>query len=134
VIIITNETNSHCGQYDGFSTNLLIGESNTGCDEISTQITTVLPGKMQSIHRHPQCQCYYILQGKGQVVIDDEEQELLPGDAVLIPANAMHGIKNIGETTLRYLTANKAFGTKRESEIWFLEKAKLDNNNLSSSK
>lgn len=118
----TNESNTRSGQYDGFSTNLLIGESNTGCDEISIQITNILPGKMQPIHSHPEYQCYYILQGKGQVIIDDEQQELQAGDAVLIPANAKHGIKNIGEITLKYLTANKAFGTKRESEIWFLEK------------
>lgn len=114
----TNETNTRFGQYDGFSTNLLIGESNSGCDEISIQITNVLPGKMQTIHSHPEYQCYYILQGKGQVIIEDEVQELLSGDAVLIPSNSMHGIKNIGETILRYLTANKAFGTERENEIW----------------
>ncbi len=75
----------------------------------------------------PEYQCYYILQGKGQVIIDDEEQELLAGDAVLIPANAMHGIKNIGEITLKYLTANKAFGIKRESEIWPSEWTDLKN-------
>lgn len=118
-----NACNTRFGKYDGFNTNLLVGESNTGCDEISIQITNVMPGKMQTIHNHPQFQCYYIIQGKGQIIIDDEEEELVSGDAVLIPANAMHGIKNIGEDNLQYLTANKAFGIQREKEIWFLENA-----------
>jgi quercetin dioxygenase-like cupin family protein len=122
----TNESNTRFGNYDGFSSSLLIGESNSGCDEVSIQITTVMLGKMQSIHKHPQCQCYYVIEGRGRVLIDEEEKDLLPGDAVFIPANATHGIINIGENILKYLTANKAFGIKRESEIWFNESAATD--------
>jgi mannose-6-phosphate isomerase-like protein (cupin superfamily) len=122
----TDESNTSFGKYDGFTSSLLIGESNTGCSEISIQITNVEPGKMQTVHKHPQYQCYYIIQGNGQIIIDEEESELLPGDAVLIPANSMHGIKNIGKDVLRYLTANKAFGIAREKEIWFLENTDTD--------
>jgi oxalate decarboxylase/phosphoglucose isomerase-like protein (cupin superfamily) len=117
----TNVQSTRSGKYDGFTTNLLIGECNTGCNEISLQITNVIPGKMQTIHSHPQCQCYYVINGKGRVIIDKDEEDLLPGDSVLIPAYAMHGIKNIGEEILQYLTANKSFGVEREREIWFAE-------------
>ena len=48
--------------------------------------------------------------------IDDQTREVKEGDAVFIPSNAMHGIENIGEEVLTYLTANKAFGIKKE--IW----------------
>ena len=38
-MLVTNRTNTRFGQYDGFSTSLLIGESNAGSKEISIQIT-----------------------------------------------------------------------------------------------
>jgi len=41
------------GKYDGFTTNLLVGEINTGYDEILMQITNVEPEKMQSLHQPP---------------------------------------------------------------------------------
>lgn len=122
MINVSNEANTRFGEFAGYSSSLLIGECNTGCAEISIQITNVKPGKMQTLHNHPQNQCYYIIQGKGLIIIDEEEKEVFPGDAVLIPSNAVHGIKNIGDDNLQYLTANKAFGVEREKELWSLEK------------
>jgi mannose-6-phosphate isomerase-like protein (cupin superfamily) len=119
MIQVTNESTTRHGEYDGFSTHLLMGESNTGCTEISIQTTKVLPGKMQTLHNHIENQCYYIIEGIGTVIIDNEEKTVKSGDAVFIPSNANHGIKNTGETILTYLTANKAFGSEREREIWF---------------
>ena len=53
-MLITNRKNTKFGQYDGFSTHLLIGELNSGSKEISIQITEVMPGEMQFIHSHEQ--------------------------------------------------------------------------------
>jgi mannose-6-phosphate isomerase-like protein (cupin superfamily) len=122
-MIISNASSTSFGQYDGFSTNLLLGEQNTNSSEISIQITTVLPGKMQTIHKHPEAQCYYIIEGKGKMRINEEKADVFPGDAVFIPGNAFHGIENIGQNNLKYLTANKSFGKTREREIWFSEGA-----------
>ena len=76
MIQISNKKNTKFGQYDGFSTSLLFGESNTECKEISIQITEVLPSKMQTLHSHPQNQCYYIIEGEGLVIVDDDEKKL----------------------------------------------------------
>ncbi|MEN6319546.1 MAG: cupin domain-containing protein [Syntrophaceae bacterium] len=117
-MLITNRTNTRFGIYDGFSTNLLIGEINSGSKEISIQITDVEPKRMQFLHSHKQEQCYYIISGTGLMIIDDHTREVREGDAVFIPENATHGIKNTGSDTLTYLTANQAFGKRREEEIW----------------
>lgn len=117
-MLITNNRNTKFGLYDGFSTNLLIGELNSGTQDISIQITEVDQNKMQYLHSHEQAQCYYIISGLGLMIIDDQKAEVKKGDAVFIPSNAKHGIKNIGDTKLTYLTANKAFGTERENELW----------------
>ena len=122
-MLITNSKNTAIGKYEGFSTNLLIGESNSGAHEISIQTTDVEPKGMQFLHAHEQEQCYYIISGSGKMFIDDQTQVVKKGDAVFIPSNATHGIENIGEDILTYLTANKAFGKKREAEIWSHESA-----------
>ncbi|MCP4577403.1 MAG: cupin domain-containing protein [Deltaproteobacteria bacterium] len=117
-MLITNNENTNIGKYDGFSTNLLIGESNSGSKEISIQLTDVEVNGMQFLHSHEQEQCYYIISGIGKILIDDQTREVKTGDAVFIPSNSMHGVENIGKAVLTYLTANKAFGKQRESEIW----------------
>ena len=121
-MLITNRKNTRFGKYDGFSTNLLIGEINSGAKEVSIQITDVEPNGMQFLHSHEQEQCYYIISGIGLMIIDDQTKEVKEGDAVLIPSNSTHGIKNIGSNKLTYLTANQAFGKQREEEIWPNEK------------
>ena len=122
MIKVQNKKNSNYGQYDGFSTSLLFGEINTGCKDISIQITEVLPTKIQTLHKHPENQCYYIISGKGLMIINDEERNVEDGDAIFIPSNSVHGIKNIGNKILKYLTANKSFGIEKESKIWSLFK------------
>ena len=117
-MLITNIKNTAIGKYDEFSTNLLIGESNSGSKEISIQVTDVEPKGMQFLHSHEEEQCYYIVSGSGKMFIDDQTKEVKKGDAIFIPSKSTHGIENIGEKVLTYLTSNKAFGAKRESEIW----------------
>ena len=117
-MLITNRTNTRFGKYDGFSTHLLIGESNSGSKDISIQITDVDPNESQFLHSHEQAQCYYILSGTGLMTIDDQTEEVKEGDAVFIPSSATHGIKNVGNKILTYLTANQAFGKLREKELW----------------
>ena len=122
-MLITNRSNTRFGKYSGFSTNLLIGELNSGSKKISIQITDVDPNEMQFLHSHEQEQCYYIIAGNGLMFIDDQTKEVKEGDAVFIPSNSTHGIKNIGNNTLTYLTANQAFGKQKENELWPEKKA-----------
>lgn len=78
---------------------------------------------MQPLHSHKQDQCYYIISGAGSMIIDKNTKEVKKGDAIFIPSNATHGIKNTGRNRLTYLTANRAFGKQREADIWTEEKA-----------
>lgn len=120
MLITTNNTVSS-GSYDGFRTWLLIGESNSGSKEISIQITEVEPQGMQFLHSHEEPQCYFIVRGAGLMIIDQEERSVREGEAIFIPSNAIHGIKNIGTDTLIYVTANRAFGVEKEKAIWSAE-------------
>lgn len=117
-MLVFNEKNTRKGTYDRLNTSLLIGESNSGCEEVSIQITHVEPNGEQTLHSHPEHQCYYIIAGSGCMRIDGEERQVYSGDAVYIPGGSVHGILNNASETLIYLTANKAFGTDREMQIW----------------
>jgi mannose-6-phosphate isomerase-like protein (cupin superfamily) len=46
---------------------------------------------------------YYMLEGKGKMHIDNESQEVNPGQAIYIPPNSVQWIENIGESDLKFL-------------------------------
>lgn len=46
---------------------------------------------------------YYILEGKGLMHIDDEKEEVQPGQVIYIPENSTQYIENIGYGELKFL-------------------------------
>ncbi len=53
------------------------------------------------------------------MIIEDERREVGAGDAIHIPSNKKHGIRNTGGEILEYLTANApAFDESYESRLW----------------
>ena len=98
---------------------MLIGSRNNKDAGISIQVSYIPAGSEQPIHNHMPEQCYYIISGKGLMVIEDEQEYVNAGDAVFIPSNKHHGIKNIGIDILQYLTANSpAFDEEYEKKLW----------------
>jgi mannose-6-phosphate isomerase-like protein (cupin superfamily) len=98
---------------------MLIGSRNSSAQAISMQISEIPVGSGQPVHAHAPEQCYYIIKGSGLMMIEDETRQVHAGDAVYIPPNKPHGIKNIGDTALEYLTANSpAFTHEYEDKLW----------------
>jgi mannose-6-phosphate isomerase-like protein (cupin superfamily) len=98
---------------------MLISPKNSSTQNLSIQISEVPVGSEQPIHNHEPEQCYYIVKGKGLMIIEDESREVFVGDAIYIPSNLKHGIKNIGDVVLEYLTANApVFSDQYESTLW----------------
>jgi quercetin dioxygenase-like cupin family protein len=59
------------------------------------------PGQEQKPHTHPdQDKIYYVLEGRGRVLLDNHEEILEAGEAVVAPAGAAHGLANAGSTPL----------------------------------
>lgn len=53
------------------------------------------------------------------MIIENESKEVTAGDAVYIPSNLKHGIKNTGDDVLEYLTANTpVFSEQYENDLW----------------
>ena len=48
-------------------------------------------------------ECYIVLDGQGRFLLDDQEVDLAPGDAMFIDPRTSRGIVNTGDSTLRIL-------------------------------
>jgi mannose-6-phosphate isomerase-like protein (cupin superfamily) len=110
---IFNKRNSrNTGTLEILTSHMLISPQNSPTKNLSIQISTIPKGSEQPIHAHDPEQCYYIISGTGLMIIEDETRKVTSGDAIYIPSNKKHGIKNIGDVALEYLTANSPAFTK----------------------
>jgi quercetin dioxygenase-like cupin family protein len=117
---IFNRKNSyHTGTLPVLKSYMLIGRVNTSANSISMQVSEIPLNSEQPLHQHPPEQCYYIIKGKGLMIIEGNERIVEAGDAVYIPSNKAHGMKNIGKGVLEYVTANSpAFDADYEKNLW----------------
>ena len=69
----------------------------------SIAYAVVAPGQSTIRHRLSNDEVYYILEGRGEMHVDEECADLEPGDLVEIPPGAVQWIRNPGETNLVFL-------------------------------
>ena len=62
-----------------------------------------MPDDQLKVHRHALPELYYILTGSGVVTIDGVQHPVSADTAVFIPGNVAHGLRNTGQTILRFL-------------------------------
>lgn len=64
----------------------------------------VPPGCATLRHIHPRTEeLYHVLEGDGEMALDDAVFAVAPGDTVCIPPGTPHSIRNTGVTSLRIL-------------------------------
>lgn len=51
-------------------------------------------------HNHEQVEIYFILEGTGEMCVDDEIQTVRGGQIVFIPSHAFHQLTNVGDEPL----------------------------------
>lgn len=84
---------------DGSTIRSILDLSNAPVMEQSLAEATVPAGGATDRHYHKFSEeFYFLLEGKALMEIDGEESEVVPGDAILIPAGAWHQITGIEET------------------------------------
>ncbi len=71
------------------------------------------PGQEQKVHAHKdEDKLYYVLNGRGTFIIDEESQEHAEGQIIFAPAGSNHGVKNTSEDRLKllvFMTPNPNF-------------------------
>lgn len=82
----------------------------TGLVNLGFDLMTVMPGREASeYHRHLyEEECYYILGGNGEVIIDNVSHAVRAGDFLGFPANGLaHTLRNTGSEPLTFLAARQ---------------------------
>jgi mannose-6-phosphate isomerase-like protein (cupin superfamily) len=73
-------------------------------DRLAMSVAVVMPGKSVPPHTHQnEEQTYYILRGRGQVVMGGEKFDLAADSAIYIPRGVEHSTHNTGDQVLEYI-------------------------------
>jgi len=64
---------------------------------------TLEPGKKSKLHKMISSEIYYILEGNGNLNVDDDTYHLEKDDSVFVPPNSKQFIENTGEGNFRFL-------------------------------
>ncbi|MGE5404571.1 MAG: cupin domain-containing protein [Candidatus Saccharibacteria bacterium] len=116
---VSSKNTSNFGGLENALTSWMLIGRNSGITNISIQYSEVEPGCEQPLHKHEPEQCYYIIDGVGLMTINEETHQVSAGEAIYIPGNALHGIRNAGNSILKYLTANTpSFDLEYENLLW----------------
>ena len=64
----------------------------------------IKPGNASLSHRiKTSSEIYYILKGSGRMFVDEEYEDVGPGDTIYVPPNAIQYVKNTGDADLVFL-------------------------------
>ncbi len=84
--------------------------------EQTVGLATILPGKHNPLHYHPNCEeVLYVISGQGLQSYDGRTILLKAGMTVRIPAKVKHNMVNTGTETLRTLVS---FSTGDRKTVW----------------
>ncbi|KAF2329856.1 cupin domain-containing protein [Flavobacterium daemonense] len=76
--------------------------------ENTLKMSIVEPGKStHAPHHHPEEEFFYILEGTAEFFLDGKTVTAGANTSFYCPPNAEHGIKNAGNTDLKYLVIKK---------------------------
>jgi mannose-6-phosphate isomerase-like protein (cupin superfamily) len=71
---------------------ILIDEQTSGTKHFSLLVNTLNAGVVGDEHKHDVEHCWYILSGKGTIIIDGKSYRVEPDMAVFAPADTLHKI------------------------------------------
>jgi mannose-6-phosphate isomerase-like protein (cupin superfamily) len=76
--------------------------------DFSCDIWTDPPGQRWEDYRHDVDELFLVLEGEVELEMKGKISHLKPGEEILIPANTLHSVRNLGKTTSRWLYGYKS--------------------------
>jgi pyrroloquinoline quinone (PQQ) biosynthesis protein C/mannose-6-phosphate isomerase-like protein (cupin superfamily) len=70
---------------------------------LDPRMVRIPAGKFNEKHKHAHETLIHVLEGRGQILVDDRVFPVEPGDTVLVPRWSLHQTQNLGTTELRFL-------------------------------
>jgi mannose-6-phosphate isomerase-like protein (cupin superfamily) len=75
-----------------------------GAEKLALHISVIQPGQAaHDPHAHEGEEIMFVLDGTAEITMGDEKQLVGANTAVFCPPQVFHGIRNGGETPLRYM-------------------------------
>jgi len=87
----------------GASIRVLIDDEHDRAPVYKLRMIEIKPGGHSPDHSHPYEHENFVVEGKGQVMLDGEWHDLKPGDVVYVPPSLRHQYRNSGEQTFKFL-------------------------------
>jgi quercetin dioxygenase-like cupin family protein len=88
----------------------LFSREETSTQDLTAGIAELASGGRLAEHRHHPSEVYYVLEGRGVLALDGEDQVVSAGTSVFIPGDVPHGIRNDGPGRLRFFYVLAAHG------------------------
>lgn len=90
-------------QLPGRELHWLVAKESIGAEKISMAVMDCPPGSIvRPLHAHRDIEeILFILEGEGEAWVNGEVGRFKAGDAVLLPANSKHMVRNTGTIPLR---------------------------------
>ncbi len=80
---------------------------------LDPRMVRIPAGKYNEKHKHAHETLIHILEGTGNVLVDDRVLDVRPGDTVLVPRWSLHQTRNTGATEMRFLAVTDFRLTER---------------------
>ena len=110
---------------DNITSTLLVSVLTTDAKNLTVTLVEMEPEGIQRVHSHEQEQMYYILEGEGEMTVGNETKEVQKDDSIFFQSKTSHGLKNTGNTILRYLSAaSPSFTVQECQDLWPLPSIK----------
>jgi mannose-6-phosphate isomerase-like protein (cupin superfamily) len=90
---------------DGLVSHILLDAGDPPETRLTVTWVDVGPGSEQIPHSHAPEQVYVVVRGRGKVKVGDEERLVVEGDLIYIPPETLHGIENLSDEVLTYVSA-----------------------------
>jgi mannose-6-phosphate isomerase-like protein (cupin superfamily) len=82
----------------------LIDRTTSAITQCSLAEETLLQGQEVTPHRHQTIEeIYYVVEGCGLMTVGDQQREVSAGDAIFIPRNHRHTLKNTGTEPVKLI-------------------------------
>lgn len=88
----------------------LFSSDRTATEGLTCGLASLAEGEFLALHRHAPPEVYFGVSGRLRVVVDGTSHDLVPGVAIYIPGNAVHGVfAEAGEGSFFYTFARDSF-------------------------
>lgn len=112
--VVASEALAYIDVPNGARVRMLFDRAHFGAQQIALAQGELRPQARLLFHYHEVEEVVFVIEGQGVVTIDGVETPVKTGDGILVPARAVHSLRNPTETDLiRFVSAYAASEVKR---------------------